>query len=84
MSNPNRVGLVCAILLGASHLAWVMLVAIGLAQMLYDFILWAHMIHLPITIGPFDLEASIALVLVTTALGYVGGYVGSVVWNRMR
>jgi len=60
------------------------LVAIGVAQIVYDFVLWAHMIHLAITIGPFDPIASITLVLATTILGYIGGYIGSFVWNRMR
>ena len=84
MSKPSRVGLGCALLLGGSHLIWVILVSMGLGQILCDFILWAHMIHLAITIGPFDPTASIALVLMTAVLGYVGGYVGSLAWNRMQ
>jgi hypothetical protein len=84
MSNPNKVGLVFAILLGGWHLVWSILVATGFGQLLYDFILWAHMIHLAIKIGPFDLAASITLILVTAILGYVIGYVGSFVWNKMH
>jgi hypothetical protein len=84
MSNPNRVGLVFAILLGGCHLMWAALVAVGMAQLLYDFVLWAHMIHLAITVGPFDPIASITLVLTTAILGYAGGYIGSLVWNRMH
>jgi hypothetical protein len=84
MSNPNRVGLVFAVLLGGCHLMWAALVAMGLGQVLYSFVLWAHMIHLAITIGPFDPMASITLVLTTVILGYVGGYIGSLVWNRMH
>jgi hypothetical protein len=84
MSNPNKVGLVFAILLGGLHLVWSILVATGVGQILYDFVLWAHMIHLAITVGPFDLTASITLIVVTAILGYVIGYVASVVWNRMH
>jgi len=83
MSNPNKVGLVFAILLGGWHVAWSILVATGLGQTLYNFILWAHMIHLAIKIGPFDLTASITLIVVTAIFGYVVGYIGSLVWNRM-
>jgi hypothetical protein len=83
MSKPNKVGLVFAILFGGLHLVWSILVATGLGQSLYDFILWAHMIHLAITIGPFDLAASITLIVVTAIFGYVVGYIGSLVWNRM-
>ena len=84
MSNPNKVGLVFAILLGGSHLAWSLLVATGLGQLLYDFILWAHMIHLAVKIGPFDIIASITLLVVTAILGYAIGYIASLVWNRMH
>jgi hypothetical protein len=83
MSNPNRVGLFSALLLGGCHLVWAALVAMGVGQVLFDFVLWAHMIHLPITIGPFDPAASITLVLTTAILGYVSGYIGSLIWNRM-
>ncbi len=84
MSNSNKVGLVFAILFGGWHLVWSILVATGVGQVLYDFILWAHMIHLAVTIGPFDLTASITLIVVTAILGYVIGYVASLVWNRMH
>jgi hypothetical protein len=78
------VGLVFAFLLGGCHLVWSLLVAAGLGQLLYDFILWAHMIHLAVKIGPFDLTASITLIVVTTILGYAIGYIASLVWNRMH
>jgi hypothetical protein len=84
MSNPNKLGLVFAILLGGWHLVWSILVATGWGQALYEFILWAHMIHLTITIGPFDLGASITLIVVTTIFGYIVGYTTSLVWNRMH
>ena len=84
MSSPNKVGLVFAILLGGSHLVWSLLVATGLGQLLYDFILWAHMIHLAVKIGPFDITASITLIVVTAILGYAIGYIASLVWNRMQ
>ncbi len=84
MSNPNKMGLVFAILLGGWHVVWSILVATGLGQTLYDFILWAHMIHLAVRIGPFDLTASITLIVVTAIFGYVIGYIGTLVWNRMH
>ena len=84
MSSPNKVGLVFAILLGGWHVVWSVLVATGLGQILYNFILWAHMVHLTVTVGPFDLAASITLIVVTAIFGYVVGYISSLVWNRMH
>lgn len=84
MANKNKTGLVFGALLGGLHLIWSLLVMFGIAQMIYDFILWAHMIHLAIVIGPFDLTASITLIVLTSAVGYVFGYVGAWVWNRVH
>jgi hypothetical protein len=84
MSNPNKLGLVFAILIGGWHLVWSIFVATGLGQLLFDFILWAHMIHLAVAIGPFDLTASITLITITAILGYVIGYITFLVWNRMH
>ena len=84
MHNPNKVGLVGAVLLGGWHVVWSVLVATGVGQMMYDFILWAHMIHIAVVIGPFDLGASATLVVVTAIFCYVVGYIAAVVWNRFH
>jgi hypothetical protein len=84
MADKNRVGLVGAALLGGWHLVWSILVATGVGQAIYDFILWAHMIRLSIVIGPFNPSAAATLVLMTALLGYVIGYTGAWVWNRMQ
>ena len=84
MTNANKVGLVFGALLGGFHLAWALIVLSGFAQAMYDFILWAHMIHLPIVIGPFDGTAAATLVVITAIMGYVVGYIGALVWNRVH
>jgi len=83
MNNPNKVGLVFGAIMGGWHCVWALLVFLGVAQKIYDFILWAHMIHLPIIIGPFDPKAALTLVVLTTAIGYVFGYIAAWVWNRV-
>lgn len=84
MANVHKTGLVFAALLGGWHVFWSLLVLLGYAQALYDFILWAHMIHLQITIGPFHLLAAVTLVLLTTVLGYVFGLIAALLWNRVH
>jgi hypothetical protein len=83
MADKNKVGLVGAALLGGWHLVWSILVATGVGQTLYNFILWAHMIQLNIVIGPFNLAAAATLVVLTAAFGYVIGYTGAWIWNRV-
>jgi hypothetical protein len=63
--DPNKTGLVVGAFLGGWHLLWAILVAAGMAQSLLDFILWAHMIHVTWTVGPFDWKAAIALITLT-------------------
>lgn len=84
MQNANKVGMVAGVLLGGFHLMWALLVLSGFAQAIYDFILWAHMIHIPIIIGPFDPTAAVTLVIMTFVVGYVMGYIGALVWNRFH
>ncbi|MDE2079399.1 MAG: hypothetical protein KGI73_03370 [Patescibacteria group bacterium] len=84
MANAHKVGLLFGILLGGLHLCWAIVVYLGFAQPIYDFILWAHMIHVPLTVGPFDATAAVTLVVVTAIVGYVIGYIGAWVWNKFR
>lgn len=82
--TPHKIGLVFGSLLGGLHLVWAVLVFFGMAQMMYDFVLWAHMIHLPIVIGPFEATAAASLIVMTAVVGYVVGYIGAMVWNRVH
>lgn len=84
MAHAHKVGLVVGALIGGWHLVWAILVATGLAQALYDFILWAHMIHLNLVIGPFDMGAVVVLIIMTALMGYVVGVVAAWVWNRVH
>jgi hypothetical protein len=77
MVSRNRAGIVAAAVFAGWHVVWPLLVLSGLGQIFYDFILWAHMIHLQIVIGPFELVASITLIICTAAIGYVMGFFGA-------
>ncbi len=82
--NKKTVAFTVGLFLGGWHLVWSILVALGAGQLLYDFILWAHMIHLPVIVGPFDLAASITLIIVTSCVGYVFGWMFAHLWNRLH
>lgn len=82
--QQHQIALTCAVLLGGFHLLWAALVFTGMAQGIMDFIFWAHMIHLPITVGPFEMTAAITLVVVTASIGYALGYVGAIVWHKVH
>ena len=84
MANPNKVGLVIAALIGGWHLVWSLLVLIGWAQPILDFIFWAHMIKPVYFIKQFDLLAAVTLMVMTAVIGYVFGFLGGIIWNRLH
>jgi hypothetical protein len=83
MANPNKVGLVFAAVIGGWHLIWAVLVLLGWAQPIIDFIFWAHMIQPVYVIKPFNPSAALTLIIMTAATGYVFGFVGATIWNKL-
>jgi hypothetical protein len=82
--NPMKAGFTLGLLVGGMHLVWSVLVGLGLAQPLVDFVMWAHMVHVIYMIGPFDLLASVTLVLVTFVIGWGVGFVFATIWNKVH
>jgi hypothetical protein len=82
--NANKVGLVLGALFGGGHLLWSVLVLLGWGQPLINFVMWAHMIQLPYVVGPFDVTASLTLIVLTAVMGYVLGYIVALVWNKVH
>lgn len=80
--HPHHVGLVFGAFLGLWHLLWAILVALGAAQPVIDFIFNLHMIVPPYRIAAFHAGTAAALVLVTAAIGYSAGLIGALIWNR--
>jgi hypothetical protein len=65
-------------------LLWSLLVALGVAQPLIDFLFWIHFIKPIYVIEPFAFGRAGILVLVTAAIGYVTGIAFAMLWNRVR
>lgn len=82
--NKKKTALAVALFLSGWHIIWSLIVAVGLGQVIYDFVLWAHMIHLPIIIGPFNLTASLVLIIFTFVVGYIFGFIFAHLWNRLH
>ena len=73
----------CAVVLdGKTFAPELMLVALGIAQALLNFILKIHMISMPMTVGPFSLTKAIALIIVTFVVGYIFGWLVAFFWNK--
>lgn len=72
--NPVKTGLALGKLVGGIHLIWVILIALGWAQGLVNFSMWAHMVSPPVVVQAFDLSAAVTVVVVAAAVGYAVGY----------
>lgn len=79
--NENKVALTFGLFIGGWHLIWSVLVISGIAQMLLDFVFWAHMIANPYKVTGFTLMQSLTLIVMTFIFGYIGGYIFAKVWN---
>jgi hypothetical protein len=80
--RPHSLGLAFGIFLALWHAFWSVLVWLGAAQWLLDFIFRLHMITPPYKVEAFSFGTAIALVLITAPIGYVTGFVIGVIWNR--
>ena len=79
--RPHNLGLALGGLLALWHAIWGGLVFAGGAQWLLDLIFRLHMIAPPYMVTPFDLGTAITLVVVTGAIGYLGGFFIGLVMN---
>jgi len=79
--NPSKAAISVGTVLGAWHLMWVMLVAIGAAKVVMDFVLKLHFIQLDYTLAPFAISTAAMLVGLTFAIGALFGLVFALVWN---
>ena len=84
MLNKNRLGLVVGSFLGIWHLAWALLVAMGIAQWLMDCVFRLHFIQPPYTITQFKPVLAVVLIAVTSTLGYFIGWVLAAIWNWLH
>jgi hypothetical protein len=80
--DAHRVGVAFGSFLGLWHAVWAVLVFLGAAQWLIDFIFRLHMIAPPYKIAGFNLLTAISLIVVTASIGYVSGLVIGIIWNR--
>jgi hypothetical protein len=79
--DPNRLGIVAAVMLTAWHAVWMALVAAGVAQRVAEFTLRMHAMKSDVVIEPFDPGMAALLLVVTAVLGYVGGATAAALWN---
>lgn len=82
--NSHKVGLVLGSFLAFVHLIWSLLVALGWAQGILDFIYNLHSLSNPFTVQPFDSGRSLGLIVMTFIIGYVAGNIFAIFWKKLH
>lgn len=82
--NGHTIGLIVGILLGVWHAIWALLVMVGMAKPLLDFIYGIHFLSNPFIIRPFVMTTAVTLVVVTAGIGYVIGWAFAAIWNMLK
>ena len=76
MENDNRylqVGLIWGLSLSSIHLIWLILILLGWAQPLMEFIFKLHMLNSPFQVQPFNWVFALGLLLLTFTVGALSG-----------
>ena len=84
MIDKNKVGMSLALLSGAIHAFWSLLVAIGWAKPAADFIHGLHFVHVEYSLLDFNFWRAALLVLVASLIGYAVGWMFGHFWNRVH
>lgn len=79
--DEGMVALSLGAFLGLWHLGWALLVMLGLAQAILDWIYGIHFLNNPFTVGAFDLTRAAILVITTFVIGYLAGWLFAWLWN---
>jgi hypothetical protein len=82
--NVGKAGLVLATVVGGFHLCWTILIALGWAQAVIDFVFWMHFIKPLYVIEPFEFARAVMLVAMTGGMGFLMGSVFALVWNALH
>ena len=81
--DPIRAGLAFGLFLAAIHTGWALLVALGWAQNLMNFVFWAHFITPPYRIEPFEVARAAILIGFVFIAGAIMGWVVALLWNNL-
>lgn len=82
--NKNALGLALGILAAAGHLVWLILIGVGVAKPVIDWILALHHLEISYALSPINAVNAVLLVMVTFVVGYVLGWIFAALLNALK
>ncbi|EKD33282.1 MAG: hypothetical protein ACD_76C00054G0008 [uncultured bacterium] len=82
-SFPLKLGLTFGLFSGLVHLAWSVLVALGWAGPLMNWLFKIHFIQSPYSMLPFNLGQAVLLIVVAALAWFVFGFVVGSIWRAV-
>ena len=82
--NSHKVALAVGSFAGLWHLVWSLLILLGWAGPLLNFVFSMHSLNNPYVVQPFNLGRSLGLVALTFVVGYVAGTVFVKIWKSIH
>ena len=79
--QPIKTGIATGTVLGAWHLLWACLVALGWAKPIMDIILKLHFLAIDYGMLPFSVGTALTLFALTFAIGAALGFTFALIWN---
>ena len=80
--SAKSVGLTLGLFAALVQVGWSVLVALGGAKPLYDFILRMHFLSVQYSFEQFSLARAISLVVIAFVVAFVIGWVFATIWNK--
>src|ERR1051325_8016209 len=84
MISKNKLGVVIGSEFGIWHLGWALLVEFGISKWLIDWTFRLHFIEPVWVITAFRPGLAVALIVVTSILGFFTGWVAAGIWNWLQ
>ncbi len=81
---PHKAGLALGGVFAVFHFLWALLVLLGWAQAILDWIFRLHFIQPPFLVSSFSLLLALELIIVTFVIGYGLGWIFAQVWNGLH
>ncbi len=73
--NKNNIGLAVGSFAALAHVAWLVLVGLGVAGQTIGWVLGMHLVKSAPVVLAFDWSKAIGLVILAFVVGYVAGYI---------